>query len=216
MTETIYIGVDEAGRGPLFGRVYASACIIPNIDEETDFDFSCIKDSKKFSSSKKIMKVYEYIKENAYYYSTEYNDETVIDDVNILQATQKAMHVAVKNVLSKYLNDNPDCNINNIKILVDGNYFNELSYYWNDELNVINHECVISGDDIHKCIGAASILSKVERDLYIEEICTEHPELNERYCLLKNKGYGTKQHIQGIRDYGYSDFHRKSFKLKKL
>ena len=74
------IGVDEAGRGPLLGRVYAAAVILPH----ENFNFSILKDSKKFSSKKKLLEVYNYIKENALYYSVNYADESLIDDINIM------------------------------------------------------------------------------------------------------------------------------------
>ena len=195
------IGVDEAGRGPLFGRVYTAAVILPD-----DFDLSLLKDSKKFTSEKKIKEVYNYIKNNASYYIT-YKDESYIDKVNILNATLRSMQESVFGILNTYKED-----LSNVKIYVDGTQFKPCFYKdkW------IPYECVIKGDSIHKCISAASILAKVERDEYIRELCKEKPELDERYCLLKNKGYGTKTHIEGIKTYGYCEYHRKSFKLKQL
>jgi len=193
------IGVDEAGRGPLFGRVYTAAVILSD-----DFDLSLLKDSKKFTSEKKIKEVYDYIKENASYYSITYKDEVYIDKVNILNATIKSMQESVINVLSQ-------CN-STVKIYVDGTQFKPIFY--NNEW--VPYECVIKGDSLHKCISAASILAKVERDEYIRELCRDKPELNEQYGLLTNKGYGTKIHIEGIKKYGYSEYHRTSFKLKSL
>ena len=198
------IGVDEAGRGPLFGRVYTAAVIL-----SPDFDTTLLKDSKKFSSEKKIKESYDYIKQNALYYSITYKDEACIDKYNILNATIKSMHESVYCVLKDYVRDN---DLTNIKIYVDGTQFKPC--FFNDQW--ITHECVIKGDSIHKCISAASILAKVERDEYIRELCREKPELNERYGLLTNKGYGTKLHTEGIKQYGYSEYHRKSFKLKSL
>jgi len=215
MAETIFIGVDEAGRGPLFGRVYASACVLPSLDDPT-FDFTLIKDSKKFTSEKKIKNVYDYIREHSIAYAYEYSDEKLIDEINILQATQRAMHGSVKKVIQYLIDTLDNFDINNVKLLIDGNYFNEITYFWNGELHVLNHQCVVGGDDLHKCIGAASIIAKVERDEYIKEICNENDDLNDKYGLLKNKGYGTKQHIEGIRTHGYSKFHRASFKIKKI
>ena len=75
---------------------------------------------------------------------------------------------------------------------------------------------MVKGDQLHKEISAASIIAKVERDNYIIDFVNKNPEYEERYNLLSNKGYGTKKHIEGIRKYGYSEFHRKSFKLKNL
>jgi ribonuclease HII len=93
------IGVDEAGRGPLFGRVYTGAVILPKNKEL--FDFSKMKDSKRFHSKKKINEVAEYIKENAISWSVTYADEKVIDDINILQATQKSMHKSILEIMKK-------------------------------------------------------------------------------------------------------------------
>ena len=173
------IGVDEAGRGPLFGRVYTAAVILPD-----GFDLSLLKDSKKFTSEKKIKEVSDYIKKNASYYIS-YQDESYIDKVNILNATIKSMQQSVIGLLNTY-------DVSNVKIYVDGTQFKPCFYKdkW------LPYECVIKGDSLHKCISAASILAKVERDEYIRELCKEKPELDERYGLLNNKGYGTKRHIE--------------------
>ena len=212
---SIIIGVDEAGRGPLFGSVYTSAVILP----EDNFDISLLKDSKKFTSKKKIKKVYEYIKTNNTIYSIDYSDHKVIDKYNILQATQKSMHRSIQNVIKQYIEtcDAFDSSLfDNIMIYVDGNYFNDFAYFYIDKFYKIKHECLIKGDDLCKAISAASILAKVERDLYIEEFIVQNPEYDEKYKLSTNKGYGTKQHLDGIREHGYSPYHRTSFKVKSL
>ena len=212
---SIIIGVDEAGRGPLFGSVYTSAIILP----EDNFDISLLKDSKKFTSKKKIKEVYQYIKTNNTIYSIDYSDHKEIDKYNILQATQKSMHKSIQNVIKQYIES---CNpfepymFDNIIICVDGNYFNDFAYFYIDKFYKINHKCLIKGDDLCKAISAASILAKVERDIYIEEFIKENPEYDEKYKLSTNKGYGTKQHLDGIREHGYSPYHRKSFKVKSL
>ena len=212
---SIIIGVDEAGRGPLFGSVYTSAIILP----EDNFDTSLLKDSKKFTSKKKIKEVYQYIKTNNTIYSIDYSDHKEIDKYNILQATQKSMHKSIQNVIKQYIES---CNsfepymFDNIIICVDGNYFNDFIYFYIDKFYKINHKCLIKGDDLCKSISAASILAKVERDIYIEEFIKENPEYDEKYKLSTNKGYGTKQHLDGIREHGYSPYHRKSFKVKSL
>ena len=105
------IGIDESGRGPLFGRVYAAAVILPKDDT---FDFSKIKDSKKFSSKKKIKEVENYIKNNSLYWSVQYEDEKVIDQINILQATQKTMHKCIDDILLQMNN-----NFNTILIITN-------------------------------------------------------------------------------------------------
>ena len=209
------IGVDEAGRGPLFGSVYTSAVILP----KENFDTSLLKDSKKFTSKKKIKEVYQYIKTNNTIYSIDYSDHKEIDNCNILQATQKSMHRSIQNVIKQYIES---CDIfessmfDTILICVDGNYFNDFAYFYIDKYYKIKHKCLIKGDILCKEISAASILAKVERDLYIEEFIQQNPEYDEKYKLSTNKGYGTKQHLDGIREHGYSPYHRKSFKVKSL
>jgi len=212
---SLIIGVDEAGRGPLFGSVYTSAVILP----ENDFDTSMLKDSKKFTSKKKIKQVYEYIKQNNTIYSIDFSTHEDIDKDNILQATQKSMHRSIQNVIKQYIESHDSfvpSIFDTIMIYVDGNYFNDFVYFYVDKFYKIKHKCLIKGDDLCKAISAASILAKVERDLYIEEFIQQNPEYDEKYKLSTNKGYGTKQHLDGIREHGYSPYHRKSFKVKSL
>ena len=113
----IEIGIDEAGRGPLFGRVYCAGVVFPN---NIDLNFSQIKDSKKFTSQKKINEAYEWIKQNSLYYNVSYNDEKTVDKINIRQATINAMHKCVSNIVEYYNLNNSQ---NNIHLLVDGNDF---------------------------------------------------------------------------------------------
>ena len=201
--DILEIGIDEAGRGPLFGRVYTGAVILP---KDTDFDFSQMKDSKKFTSVKKIKEVAEYIKENAVAWTVTYKDENVVDKINIRQSVLTSMHDSIKSIMiknKKYF------------LLVDGNDFKPYMKYENDTFNQIEHKCIEGGDNKYCAIAAASILAKTERDKYIEDLCEEHPELKERYSLDKNKGYGTKLHIDGIKKYGISKWHRKSYGICK-
>ena len=201
----IEIGVDEVGRGPMFGRVYTAAVILP---KNNSFKHELMKDSKKFSSWKKLKATAEYIKENCIAYSISYEDEESIDKNNILNATHIAMHKAIKNLI--------DYNKNNL-ILVDGNNFKPVTYFDNntETIKVIDSVCVTGGDNKYTAIAAASILAKVERDIYIEELCNKYPKLNELYDLSKNKGYGTKRHIDGIKNNGITKWHRKSFGICK-
>ena len=202
------IGIDEAGRGPLFGRVYTAAVVLPK--DKDLFDHSLMKDSKKFTSKKKINEVYEYIKKNAIAYNVCYEDETTIDKINILQATFKSMHNSVRNILQ---NKPDDKKIE--KLLVDGNNFKPFTYLNNNHITQLNHTCIEGGDNKFCSIAAASILAKVERDKYIEELCEKNPDLDDKYGILKNKGYGTRKHIDGIKQYGISEFHRKTYGLCK-
>jgi ribonuclease HII len=203
------IGVDEVGRGPLFGRVYTAAVILPKDDS---FDHSKMKDSKKFHSKQKIQEVAEYIKEHAIAWSISYEDEKTIDEINILQATQRSMHKCIKEVIKK-TSRQPDL----IQLLIDGNYFNSYAEYNNTQrkLEVLKHVCIEGGDNKYSCIAAASILAKVARDAYIEELCNEHPELSEHYNIDSNKGYGAKKHLDGINEHGITQWHRKTFGICK-
>ena len=202
------IGIDEVGRGPMFGRVYTAAVILPKSDV---FDHSKMKDSKRFSSKKKINEVAEYIKKNAIAYAVTYEAEDVIDKINILQATHSSMHKAVREILEKSVVDDK------VLLLVDGNNFKPyMCFDKNTGLySQINHQCIEGGDNKYTAIAAASILAKVERDKYIEELCNEYPHLDERYDLLSNKGYGTKAHMDGIKEHGITAWHRRTYGICK-
>jgi len=198
---TFEVGVDEAGRGPMFGRVYTAAVVLPKNPEA--FDHGRMKDSKRFHSKTKIAEAAEYIQANALWWAVTFEDEKCIDEVNILQATQMSMQQSVKNVVDQIDPSNKP----NMLVLVDGNYFNPIPG--------LRHVCVEGGDNKYTSIAAASILAKVFRDRYIDEMCAEHPELNERYALQKNKGYGTAEHMAGLKKYGPSKWHRLTFGFLK-
>jgi ribonuclease HII len=216
LDETIIeIGVDEAGRGPLFGRVYTAAVILPKDDT---FDYSKVKDSKKFHSKKKIEEAAEYVKEHALAWYVSFEDEKKIDEINILQATQMAMHNSINEARKMY---NKKCKDNgrfekkdyHFSLLIDGNYFNPITSF-NKETNKIEtvpYMTVEGGDNKYASIAAASILAKVYRDKYIEELCEQNPELSEHYGIDSNKGYGAKRHLDGIKQHGITIWHRRSF-----
>ena len=212
----IEVGCDEAGRGPMFGRVYSGAVVLPKDDS---FDHFKMKDSKKFTSKnpKKIQEVADYIKEHALAWAVEYEDERVIDDINILQATQSAMHKAIRSVLRKLNVLNLGLDTNNLFLLIDGNYFKPLTIFNKNTNRIENakYETVEGGDNKYTAIAAASILAKVERDKYIDELCIQNPELSERYGIDSNKGYGSKRHMDGIKQYGITKWHRRSFGICK-
>ena len=205
ITNKFEIGVDEAGKGPMFGRVYSAAVALP----ENDFRHDLMKDSKKFTSSKKIKEAYDHIKENALAYSVSYEDPSVIDNINIREATLGCMHNAVINVLDQIKDDDESF------ILVDGNDFKPLFRNQQGRIYTIPHVTVIGGDNTYSAIAAASILAKVERDAYIADLCDKNESLVEKYDLLSNKGYGTKKHMDGIKEYGITDLHRKSYGICK-
>ena len=208
----IEIGADEVGRGPLFGRVYSAAVILPKDD---CFDHSKMKDSKKFTSTKKntIEEAAAYIKEHALAWHVSYEDETVVDKINILQATQQAMHKAINETRKKYASKMQPHN--KIHLLIDGNYFNPIIAKNGNKLEAVPYTCIEGGDNKFTAIAAASILAKVERDQYIADLCAAHPELVERYGIDSNKGYGAKRHIDGIKEHGITIWHRRSFGLCK-
>jgi ribonuclease HII len=204
----IEIGADEVGRGPLFGRVYVAAVILPKDDS---FDHFKMKDSKKFTSVKKntIQEAAAYIKEHALAWHVSYEDESVIDKINILQATQQAMHKAINETRKKYA-----CQMqadNKFHLLIDGNYFNPIIAKNGNKLEVVPYTCIEGGDNKFTSIAAASILAKVTRDKYISDLCAQYPELDERYGFNSNKGYGAKRHIDGIKEHGITIWHRRSF-----
>ncbi len=202
--EGIEIGVDEAGRGPLFGRVYTAAVILP---KDNSFNHHLMKDSKLIKSKKKIKELSDYIKENSIW-SITYADEKQIDEMNILQATMHSMKQSINNIIT----NEPTL------LLIDGPYFHPITRFnaIKQRLEQVPHECIPKGDNTYTSIAAASILAKVARDEYIEQLCIEEPELNEKYGLMTNKGYGTKKHMDGIKKYGITPFHRKSFTPCKL
>jgi len=189
----IEVGLDEVARGCMFGRVYTAAVIWPQ-DYSEDQHF-IIKDSKKLSK-KKREELYFYIINTALDWNVKYIENDEIDKINILQATMKSMHTNLDNLL-----------IDVDHILVDGTNFNKYSN--------VPYTCVPKGDNKYYSIAAASILAKVEHDWYIEKLCAEYPELNEKYDLLSNMGYGTKTHMDNIKKYGISEFHRRSFGICK-
>ena len=202
------IGIDEAGRGPMFGRVYSGAVVLPKNDE---FKYELLKDSKKFTSEKKINEVADYIKNNAIAWCVSYEDEKVIDSINIRNATHNAMHKSIQNIITNLKQNEQICN--EFYLLVDGNDFKPYTYL-NNKSNIIeqvNHITIEGGDNKFCSIAAASILAKVERDKYIKELCDCYKKLDEYYNLSKNKGYGTSQHLNGIKNIGISPWHRKTY-----
>jgi ribonuclease HII len=211
--QILEIGVDEAGRGPLFGPVYVAATVLPK-DDKT-FLHSKMKDSKKFHSKKKIEETAEYIKNNCIAWAVEYEDERVIDEINILQATQQAMHKAIQNVinqLSTISEYRENIKQNKLLLLIDGNYFKPMYTKDGAKLNTI---LVEKGDNTYTSIAAASILAKSSRDLYITTLCEENPELGDLYGINGNMGYGAAKHIEGIKMHGITKWHRRSFGICK-
>lgn len=179
-------GVDEAGRGPLAGPVYAAAVIL-----KEDASLDGLNDSKKLSE-KKREELFDKIIEQSVAYKIVSVDHKVIDEINILNATMLAMKEAVEGL-----------SVTADAALIDGNRTPELS---------IPSKAVIGGDAKLMCIAAASILAKVSRDRYMLELTKNYPQ----YQFEKHKGYGTKLHYQMLDEHGISDIHRMSFLKKYL
>ena len=213
------IGVDEVGRGPMFGRVYTAAVILPKDDS---FDCSMVKDSKKYHSKKKIEEASKYVKENALAWYISFEDEKKIDEINILQATQSSMHnsiIEVRKQFNKLLKEkgHEEKKDYSYSLLIDGNYFKPISYLNKNtnKLETIPYTTIEGGDNKYASIASASILAKVERDRYIDELCEQNPTLSEYYGIDSNKGYGAKRHLDGIKEHGITIWHRRSFGICK-
>lgn len=232
MIKMIEIGVDEAGRGPLFGDVYAAAVILPE-----NYNLPFLNDSKKISSTKRDI-LFTQICEQALF-GIVHASVVEIESLNILNASLLAMQRAIDILLEKLEKSNNENNLNknNINILIDGihtperllliknnikndiknndilktleniekiknNNFNNLNNFSN-----LNYQAIKGGDASHAAISAASILAKVTRDQSLILADERYPE----YGLAKHKGYGTAMHIAKIKEHGASPEHRASF-----
>lgn len=178
-------GCDEAGRGCLAGPVFAASVIFPE-----QFHHPEIQDSKILSESRRVY-LREIIKKEALAYSISFVDPEIIDQINIHQASIRAMHQSLDNL-----------NIKPSHIIIDGNYF--LPY------KGIPHSCIIKGDSHFLSIAAASILAKTHRDDFMREVHNQYPE----YGWNKNKGYPTREHRRAIEKWGLCPLHRKTFRIR--
>ena len=208
--DNIEIGIDEAGRGPLFGRLYVAAVVLPK-----GFYDKSIRDSKKFTSKKKLNEVAQMIKSKAVAWHIEYIEHDVIDEINIRQAVFRGMHKAAREIMRE-IDQKPLADLSakgDYFLLVDGNDFEPLVTY-NESAGTfirVPFTTVEKGDGTYQTIAAASILAKDARDAYIGRLCEEYPELSERYGIDRNMGYGTARHLEGIREYGITQWHRRTF-----
>ncbi len=182
--ETLEAGCDEAGRGCLAGPVFAAAVILPQ-----DFHNPYLNDSKQISEKKRY-ELREIIENAAIAWAVASISNQEIDKINILQASIKAMHLAVAKLIPK-----PEL------LLIDGNRFNPYP--------AIPHVCFVKGDGRFMAIAAASILAKTYRDDFMIQLHNKYPVYN----WGRNKGYPTKEHRSGIMKTGISPFHRRSFQL---
>ena len=184
-TYNLEAGTDEAGRGCLAGPVVAAAVILPR-----DFYHPLLNDSKKISlKTRNLLRLY--IIEHALSYGVSFVFQEEIDRINILNASILAMHKALASLVVK-----PEY------ILVDGNRFKN---YEN-----ITHQTIVKGDGKYMNIAAASILAKTYRDEYMEKIHEAYPDFN----WAQNKGYPSPAHREAIKQFGLTEHHRKTFRLK--
>ena len=180
----IEVGVDEAGRGCYAGAVFAAAVILPK-----DFYHPLLNDSKQMNAvNRNILR--EVIEQESLAYAVASVDSAEIDRINILQASFKAMHLSIDQLMHPF-----DC------LLIDGNRFKPYKK--------IPHQTIIRGDGKYASIAAASVLAKTYRDEYMQKLDLECPQ----YDWKNNKGYGTASHRLAIATHGLTDYHRKSFKI---
>jgi ribonuclease HII len=180
----IEAGCDEAGRGCLAGPVFAAAVILPK-----NFKHDTLTDSKKLSSNQRYQ-LRDEIKEKAIAWAVASCDNQEIDKANILRASIRAMHRAVK-----LLTVRPEF------LIIDGNYFIPYSG--------ILHRSIVKGDALFYSSAAASVLAKTYRDDYMMELAAEYPQ----YLWEKNKGYPSQEHRDAIAIHGITPYHRRSFRL---
>jgi ribonuclease HII len=183
-TLQVEAGVDEAGRGCFAGPVFAAAVILPK-----DFHHPLLNDSKQLNEKTRDL-LRPVIEKESICYAVASVDNDDIDRINILQASFKAMHLAIDQ-----LKQQPEC------LLIDGNRFKTY--------RSVSHHCIIKGDGIYASIAAASILAKTYRDQYMRQIHHEY----DYYGWNSNKGYGTREHRLGIEKNGLCKYHRKSFNI---
>lgn len=198
----VEVGIDEAGRGPLFGPVYAAAVVWDEHIDTLDWTKE-ICDSKKLTNSKRS-RLHSLLKKHLTYFGIGCATSTEIDQINILNATRLAMQRALENLDMCLQKDDGKI----IRLIIDG-------VRWEKYFKNYDTISIKQGDNKYKSIAAASILAKVEHDIAIKKIVDEYPDLQIKYDVLQNKGYGTKKHLQGLEQYGISDFHRKTFKRCK-
>ncbi len=180
-------GCDEAGRGCLAGPVFAAAVVLP--EDPSEELRSWLQDSKKLSASRRLF-LRNLIEEESVAYGVAMVDHDEIDRINILQASIKAIHLALEQLVPQ-----PDL------ILVDGNRFIPYGF--------IPYQCVVKGDDTWLCVAAASILAKTARDDHMLKLHRQYPV----YGWDQNKGYPTRRHREAIKNKGLCPIHRKTFRL---
>lgn len=196
LQKPVVIGVDEAGRGAFFSRIYSAAVVLDQavVDKAIE-EKIVIRDSKKMTPRQRQFS-FDFLTKNCLF-GIGYCSEDEIDNLGINRCNILCMHRAIDDLVIK----SPFLNIE--KINVDGLLFQ--SYH------DIPHQLIVRGETTHPEIAMASILAKTHRDQFIKDLCQEDPQLDERYNIHSNKGYGTMKHIEGIRLYGLHRSHRSTF-----
>ncbi len=182
--DVLEAGCDEVGRGCLAGPVFAAAVILP-----THFHHPLLADSKQLSE-KQRNELRPFIEQHAIAFAVASLCAKKIDRFNILQASVRSMHGALKKLA-----------VQPQHLLIDGNYFKPYKK--------LPHQCVVQGDSRYASIAAASVLAKTARDAYMQGLHAKHPQYN----WAQNKGYGTREHQQALIRHGLSPYHRRSFRL---
>ncbi len=197
--DKVEVGLDEAGRGCLFGRLYVGAVVFAK-EEDAFFDhgvtLKTIQDSKVLTPKKRDI-LFDYIQECALDKAVAYADVPEIDEFNILGADMRTMHRALDSLTVPV-----------DRILVDGDAWKP---WKNSSGEIVEAHTIVDGDAEYLSIAAAGILAKVARDRWVEEITSQNPEWDTKYGLLKNKGYGTAAHMKGLSEHGVTDQHRRSY-----
>ena len=194
----VEVGLDEAGRGSLWGRLYVGA-VIMSPEDEAYFDNGAalrqIRDSKKLTRRKRAI-LADYIRENAIETVTAWSEPEEIDTLNILRADMAAMHRALASLQTPFQ-----------RILVDGDVW----IPYEQEGDPVEALTIIEGDSVSLTIAAASILAKEAHDDWVKEMVAADPSLHERYGFGSNMGYGTAAHMAGLKSWGAHALHRRSF-----
>lgn len=186
--KNLICGIDEAGRGPLAGPVVSSAVILPKLNSDSGFsEWEGLNDSKKISSKKRQVFYNRLLEHSDVHIGIGIVSEQIIDRINILRATQLSMRRAISNLDVK-----PDC------MLIDGMLLPGVKTY---------QKKIIDGDALSLSIAAASIVAKVTRDSIMCEYHQKYPQ----YGFDRHKGYGTKEHLRRLKEYGPCKIHRRSF-----
>lgn len=211
----IRIGVDEAGRGCMWGSVFAGAVALPtdleNEETMTDEERFLLRDSKVLSAKRREDSL-ALIKRRAIGWGIGESTSQEIDRFNILRATHTAMHRAIDACIQSCRNNYPTMNVIVEQIFVDGDRFRT---YIDSNENVIPHTCVVGGDASMRCIAAASNIAKTGRDHHVMAEVEKDPRLSSHWKMDKHKGYCTSLHNECLRLYGIHPLHRRSYEPVK-